>query len=43
MTKIMQGQKNIFNIVTNTELAPSDWLWNCCPILQSILDVFLYK
>lgn len=50
MTKITQGHQNIFNVITNTEVAPgseqnslSSGSGKPCLILQKFLDVFLYK
>lgn len=44
MTKITQRHQNRLNIVTNTGLAPSDWLWKALSGFTDFLkDVFLYK
>lgn len=50
MTKITQGHQNIFNMITNTEVAPGSEQnspdsssGKPCLILQKFLDVFLYE
>lgn len=43
MTKITQGHQKIFNMVTNTELASSDWLWKAVSNFIEYFDVLYIK